>query len=174
MSTSDALPGSADPVDRLVKVSALSDQLPRFMRLVHAIKSGPGADSRDRAALVLLYPLVRQGPLRQGALADLVHADPSTVSRHVATLVGQGLVQRVADASDGRASRLVVTDAGHAALDSLRREREALIDRATAHWSEADVATLTTLFGRLLDDLGATLPTCTGSPTATDAPREKS
>jgi DNA-binding MarR family transcriptional regulator len=173
MTTPDARPGSVDPVDRPAEVSTLSDQLPRFMRLVHAIKSTVGADSRDRAALVLLYPLVRQGPLRQGALADLVRADPSTVSRHVATLVEQGLVQRVADASDGRASRLVVTDAGHAALDSLCREREALIDRATADWSDADVATLTALFGRLLDALAATLPPCTGSPSATDAPREK-
>ena len=68
---------------------------------------------RDRAAHVLLFPLCRLGPLRQGALADLVHADPSTVSRHVAALVEQGLVRRVADESDGRASRLVVTDEGH-------------------------------------------------------------
>jgi DNA-binding MarR family transcriptional regulator len=172
MTRSDALPGSVDPVGRLNEVSTLSDQLPRFMRLVHAIKNSLGADSRDRAALVLLHPLVRLGPLRQSALADLVHADPSTVSRHVATLVEQGLVQRVADASDGRASRLVVTDAGHAALESLRREREALLDRATAHWSEDDVATLTTLFGRLLDDLAALLPSCTGSPNVIDPPRE--
>src|SRR3954468_4566417 len=124
MTRSDALPGSVDPVGRLSEVSTLSDQLPRFMRLVHAIKNSLGADSRDRAALVLLFPLHRLGPLRQSALADLVHADPSTVSRHVATLVDQGLVRRVADESDGRASRLVITDAGHSALQDLCRERE--------------------------------------------------
>jgi DNA-binding MarR family transcriptional regulator len=172
MTTSDALPGAVDPVGRLAAVGTLSDQLPRFMRLTHAIKSSLGADSRDRAPLVLLYPLVRLGPLRQGALADLVHADPSTVSRHVATLVEQGLVQRVADASDGRASRLVVTAAGHAALDALRREREALLERATAGWSESDLATLTALFSRLLDDLSSVLPrlpACADAPT-TDSP----
>src|SRR3954465_15843806 len=155
MTRSDALPGSVDPVGRLSEVSTLSDQVPRFMRLAHAIKSSLGADSRDRAALVLLHPLVRLGPLRQGALADLVHADPSTVSRHVATLVEQGLVQRVADASDGRASRLLVTDAGAAALEALRGEREALLDRATTGWTEAELATFTHLFGRLIDDLAA-------------------
>src|SRR3712207_4445052 len=101
----------ADPVDRSSAVHTLADQLPRFMRLVHALKSQAAkADARDRAALVLLFPLVRLGPLRQGALAELVHADPSTVSRHEATLVEQGLVQRVADEADGRASRLLVTD----------------------------------------------------------------
>jgi DNA-binding MarR family transcriptional regulator len=173
MSTPEARPGSADPVGRLADVSALSDQMPRFMRLAHALKSALTADSRDRAALTLLYPLVRLGPQRQSALADLLHADPSTVSRHVATLVEQGLVQRVADATDGRASRLVVTDAGHAALGALRREREALLERATTGWSDTDLATLTTLFGRLLDDLADALPTCPGGPVAPDSPREK-
>jgi DNA-binding MarR family transcriptional regulator len=43
------------------------------------------------------------------ALADLVRADPSTVSPHVAALVEQGLVRRVAEGTDGRAGRLVVT-----------------------------------------------------------------
>ena len=150
------------PADRLAEVSALSEQLRRFMRLVHALKSQPsGPEARDRAALLLLYPLVRQGPTRQGALAEQVHADPSTVSRHVAALVEQGLVRRTADESDGRASRLVVTDAGRATLDELRAERTAHLQRVTAGWDAIDLATLTTLFGRLLDDLAADLPTGT-------------
>lgn len=152
------------PADRLVVVRDLSEHLPRFMRLLQALKSQAARnDSRDRAALVLLFPLVREGPLRQGALADLVHADPSTASRHVASLVEQGLVRRVADESDGRASRLVATEAGRAAFEALRREREAHLARVTADWDATELATLTTLFGRLLDDLAATLP---GSPEA--------
>src|SRR5215213_8827293 len=106
-----ARPGAVDPVDRATAVRTLSEQVPRFMRLVHALKTAAAKnDSGDRAALVLLFPLVRLGPLRQGALAELMHADPSTVSRHVASLVERGLVQRVADESDGRASRLHVRD----------------------------------------------------------------
>ncbi len=114
---------------------------------------------------------MRLGPLRQGALADLVHADPSTVSRHVAVLVERGLVARVADETDGRASRLIVTDAGRAAFDELRTERESQLERATAAWSDEDLAALTTLFGRLLDDLTAVLPGLPGIPSPT-APRE--
>jgi DNA-binding MarR family transcriptional regulator len=90
--------------------------------------------------------------------------------------VEEGLVRRVADESDGRASRLVVTDAGLAALDALRSERESALERITAGWSEADLATFTTLFGRLLDDLSAALPAGNdAAPTApsTPAPREK-
>jgi DNA-binding MarR family transcriptional regulator len=155
----------ADRVGRRTEVRALSELMPRFLRLAHAVKSQQTAESRDRAPLVLLSPLVRLGPLRQGALAELVHADPSTVSRHVAVLVEQGLVRRVADEADGRASRLVVTEAGHAAFDTLRAEREAQLERVTAHWSDADLATLTGLFRRLLDDLTDHLPGLTPEPT---------
>jgi DNA-binding MarR family transcriptional regulator len=156
---------------RTADVRALSEQLPHFLRLAHAFKHTVATEGRDRAALVLLHPLVRLGPLRQTALADLVHADPSTVSRHVAALVERGLVRRVADETDGRASRLVVTDDGQAALEALRRERESHLERVTAGWDAADLAALTSLFGRLLDDLSTTLP---GSDACgpTDAPRE--
>lgn len=157
MSSTDAGPA---PAERAAEVRALSDLLPRFMRVVHALKNQQTTrtDGGDRAALVLLFPLDRVGPLRQSALAELMHADPSTVSRHVTALVERGLVQRVADESDGRASRLVVTDAGQAALESLRHERTSHLQRVTADWSAADLATFTALFGRLIDDLSTTLP----------------
>ena len=176
MTTSDVRPSRADGVDRGAAVRALADQIPRFLRLIHALKSQLAGD-RDRAALVLLFPLERLGPLRQGALADVVHADPSTISRHVTALVERGLVRRVADESDGRASRLVVTDAGSAALLTLRHERESHLESVTAEWSAADLATFTALFGRLLDDIATALPGVPdGSPhdatTPTDIPRE--
>ena len=159
MATPLATSGAVDPLDRAGAVRTLSEQVPRFMRLVHALKTQAARnDSGDRAALVLLFPLVRMGPLRQGALAELVHADPSTVSRHVAALVERGLVQRVADESDGRASRLHVTDAGHAALDAFRRDRENHFAQVTAGWDAADLQTLTTLLGRFLDDMSRTAP----------------
>jgi DNA-binding MarR family transcriptional regulator len=85
------------------------------------------------------------------------------VSRHVTLLVERGLVQRVPDESDGRASRLVLTDAGCAQLDQLRAERVAYLRNVTGGWTDADLQTFTALFDRFLDDLAATLP---GSPDA--------
>jgi DNA-binding MarR family transcriptional regulator len=161
----------ATDAGRQAQLHTLGEQLPRMMRVVHALKASATGDSRERAAFVLLFPLVRLGPLRQGALADLVHADPSTVSRHVATLVEGGLVRRVPDERDGRASRLVVTESGHAALGSLRAEREALLARVTDDWDDADVTALTELFGRLLDGLTAVLPSDT-APDDLLTPRE--
>jgi DNA-binding MarR family transcriptional regulator len=165
VTASTAPPATSDPVDRLEDVRALSDLLPRFMRMAQALKAQLSTEGRERAALVLLFPIHRFGPVRQGALADLVHADPSTVSRHVAALVDRGLVRRVADESDGRASRLVVTDAGSAALQELCAERESRLGRLTAAWDDADLAALTRLLGRLLDDFQSSL---TGLPTGQD------
>src|SRR3712207_3886019 len=108
----------------------LSEQMPRFMRLIHGLKAQHTAEGgRDRAALVLLFPLHRVGPLRQSELAELVHADPSTVSRHVTLLVERGLVRRVADESDGRASRLVLTD---------RSEERRVGKECRSRWSPYD------------------------------------
>jgi DNA-binding MarR family transcriptional regulator len=150
---------SAAAVVRDEGLRALSDQMPRFMRLIHGIKAQHTAEGgRDLAALVLLFPLQRLGPVRQSALAEAVHADPSTVSRHVALLVERGLVLRVADEFDGRASRLVLTDAGHAQLDQLRAERVAYLRTVTADWTDDELDTFTTLFDRLLDGIATTLP----------------
>jgi DNA-binding MarR family transcriptional regulator len=160
-------PRTADLPARDSSIEALSEQLPRFLRLISAAKVHLSSDTRDRAALVLLYPLVRLGPLRQGALAEQVRADPSTVSRHVAALAEEGLVRRVADESDGRATRLVVTDAGVAALEQLGRERAAVVDRITADWRPDDLAAFTGLLGRFLDDLAAALP---GDAASTSVP----
>jgi DNA-binding MarR family transcriptional regulator len=181
VTASTAPAGATDPVGRLEDVRSLSDLFPRFMRLAAAHKAQLNGEGRDRAALVLLFPIKRMGPVRQGALADVMHADPSTVSRHVAALVDRGLVRRVADESDGRASRLVITDAGHSALHDLCTERESHLDSVTAGWDAADLATFTRLFGRLIDDLesklpgqGADLHTTAAqntAPTATPAPR---
>ncbi len=170
MTALDTPPEAAGPVSRDAEVRLLSELLPRFGRLIHAFKAQV-AENRDNAALILLYPLVNLGPVRQGALAELVHADPSTISRHVASLVERRLVTRVADESDGRASRLVVTDAGRATLEQLRAEREAHLGSAVAAWSPADLQTFTTLFGRFLDDLSASLPADAGC-ISTAVPKE--
>ena len=140
---------------------ALSDEVSRLLRVVHALKTmiaGHDDAARERAAHVLLFPLVRLGPQRQSALAEMVHADPSTVSRHVALLVERGLVRRVADATDGRVSNLVVTDAGEAVTTALRAEREALFDRVTGDWTAEDLDTFTGHLHRFVDDLTAVLP----------------
>jgi DNA-binding MarR family transcriptional regulator len=152
--------------------ASLSDQLIQLVRVMHVLKTqwtstSQGPEARERAAHVLLFPLTRLGPLRQGALADLVHADPSTVSRHVTLLVDRGLVRRVADEQDGRASRLVVTPAGEAVLEQMRQERNGLLAQVTADWAPDELASFTRQLHRFVRDLTDHLPTLGA---ATDGP----
>jgi DNA-binding MarR family transcriptional regulator len=164
-------PGSA-PAGADAAVHLLSDELARLSRVLHALKAaaGSGAEARERAAHVLLFPLTRLGPMRQGALAELVHVDPSTVSRHVTLLVDRGLVRRIADEQDGRVSQLVVTPAGEAVLDSMRREREELLAAVTANWSPGELAGFTGQLRRFVDDLTDHLPSL-GAAVAAPLPR---
>jgi DNA-binding MarR family transcriptional regulator len=85
--------------------------------------------------------------------------------------VEKGLVRRAADESDRRASQLVVTDEGLRTLTTLRAEREAYLRGITADWSEADLALFTQLFGRLLDDLAASLPADAALPPPATTPK---
>jgi DNA-binding MarR family transcriptional regulator len=149
----------ASPAGPLADVgeASLADQLVQLIRVMHVFKaqltSGTGPEARERAAHVLLFPLTRFGPLRQGALAELVHADPSTVSRHVTLLVERGLVRRVADELDGRASRLVVTPAGEAVVEQMRGERNGLLAQVTADWTPDELASFTQQLKRFVHDL---------------------
>ena len=110
-----------------------------------------GVQSVDRA-LTILTVLARLGEAGVSEVAGELGVHKSTAFRLVAVLGD-------------------LTDDGQAALEALRRERESLFERVTAGWDAADLAALTTLFGRLLEDLSTTLP---GNDACgpTDAPRE--
>ena len=158
-----AAPETARPPGGADDPLSLPEQLVQLVRVLHLVKGqttgGSGPEARERAAHVLLFPLIRLGPLRQGALAEIVHADPSTVSRHVTLLVDRGLVRRVADAQDGRASQLVVTPAGETVLDQMLQERTALFARVTADWESDELRTFTRQLHRLVQQLTDHLPT---------------
>jgi len=115
-------------MDRAATEEQLATEVSTLLRLIHPLKAaaardGGGVLGPDRSAMLLLFPLM-DGPQRPGALAELSHADPSTISRQVAELVRRELVRREPDPSDGRASLLAITDAGRevcARVRTLRR-----------------------------------------------------
>ena len=139
---------------------ALSDQVLRLTRTAGAMKSQlaarhaggeDGTHGIEWAAYALLFQLVSDGPKRSSALAEAVCVDPSTVSRQVAELVKAGLVERVPDPADGRASLLVATERGHVVHAARRARRVATFGRIVADWPADDVATLTDLLARFND-----------------------
>jgi DNA-binding MarR family transcriptional regulator len=105
----------------------------------------------DFGAVAVLMGLIRCGAIRQGELADTVMLDPSTTSRYVTQLTRAGLVERRADQEDGRAVRLVATDAGLELGERISAHRRDQLEAMLADWSEQDLADLTRLTRRLND-----------------------
>jgi DNA-binding MarR family transcriptional regulator len=69
--------------------------------------------------LIVLALLVQHGPSRIGELAERVPCSQPTATVAVAGLETADLARREPDPTDGRATRVQVTDAGRAALYSL-------------------------------------------------------
>jgi DNA-binding MarR family transcriptional regulator len=146
-------------MNRAATEEQLATELSTLQRLMHPIKAaaareGLYGDGQDRSAMLLLFPLMH-APQRPGALAELAHTDPSTISRQVAELVRRGLVRREPDPSDGRASLLAITDAGREACERLRKLRRDLLASALSGWDDTDLGTLAALLSRFNGALGA-------------------
>ncbi|RMI35137.1 MarR family winged helix-turn-helix transcriptional regulator [Nocardia stercoris] len=135
-------------------IDLLGEQLARFSRVRERTTAQIMAASKgeiELASYSILFKLIHDGPMRSGALADLMLADASTISRHVAALVKKGLIARQADPDDGRAIVLVVTDAGRELTAELRRKRNAMLGRVVGDWTPDDRSQFARLLTRFVD-----------------------
>jgi DNA-binding MarR family transcriptional regulator len=113
-----------------------------------------GTDGRlDPASVYLLHHVLANAPLRVSELARCTRLDASTVSRHVKHLEDGGYLARTGDPDDRRASRVQLTDKGHALLHHAMLAQAAVVDRAIAAWTDEERNALTTLMTRLADSL---------------------
>jgi DNA-binding MarR family transcriptional regulator len=133
----------------------LGTQIVRFTRLIAALKQRVKYDS-GAADRVLLARLVAGGDRRATDLAADAFLDLSTVSRQVRSLVERGLVARYPDPEDRRGTLLTATDAGRAAFQEYRRQRDAQLADLIKGWSSQDRADLIRLMGRLNDHIADT------------------
>jgi DNA-binding MarR family transcriptional regulator len=104
------------------------------------------------SANMLILLLIDRGPMRSSALAELVQLDPSSVSRTVTALVADGMIERIPDPSDGRATLLVPTAKAHTVNCTHRDIRRNHFASILEQWSEADVRELEQLLGRFVTD----------------------
>lgn len=109
----------------------------------------------------VLHTIGWAGPIRTTELADALALDSSTVSRHVARLEQQGLVERVDDELDRRASRLVLSREGRRMTEALADGWEEILTEQLSNIGESDsrvlVAEILKLVGAL-DPLRPALP----------------
>ena len=81
-------------------------------------------------ALAVLARLHRDGVTTSGALATLEGVRPPSMTRIIATLEADGLVERSAHPDDGRQQLVALTPHGAEVLQTDRRRREAWLARA--------------------------------------------
>jgi DNA-binding MarR family transcriptional regulator len=91
----------------------------------------------------------RQGPITLGALAEVERVAPPTISRIVAKLESEGLVERRPDPDDGRIVRVVVTDPGADLLAAARSRKVAWLRDHLAQLDPDDRAAVAAAIGAL-------------------------
>ena len=138
------------------KSSGRDDLVAALFGVVRQLKALRSTLPVDSGAMPLLGLLMDREAQRLSDLAATACLDVSTASRHVRALEDAGLVARTTDPDDRRASRISLTDDGHAALLKAHDARKAMLDEATRGWTSTELRTLTTLLQRLADDLSTT------------------
>jgi DNA-binding MarR family transcriptional regulator len=147
------LPDSGPTDEDLDLADTLARELALLLRLAQRSGRYAGVLDMDRATFhVLVHLATSDGPQRAGDVAEAVCSDPSTVSRRVAALVKDGLIERHADPDDGRASLLAVTPKGHAALERSRRRKAEIFANTLSAWPIEKRRALVALLGEFTDD----------------------
>ncbi len=136
-------------------VGRISDGLQRLIHLSNRLKAQAIARAQhdvEWSSNMTIAVLAHHGPMRSSALAEALSADPSSVSRTVAALVADGMIERRPDPSDGRASLLVPTDKAHEVLQRHREVRDSHFGRVVSGWNERDLDDFARLLNRFTDD----------------------
>ncbi len=137
------------------EVAAVADNFVALARTFNRTRAkllAAAANDVEWSAHVLLKCLSVSGRMRAGALADCLQSDPSTISRQVAALVKDGLLERQADPEDGRASLLVLTGRAHDVLAEHDEIRLRYFDQMLADWTPAELRTFAGLLLRFTHD----------------------
>ncbi len=109
----------------------------------------------DKAGIALLFKLQRHGDsaLRVTDLAELLGVDPPTVTRKVQQLERLGFVIREADAEDGRATRIQLTQAGRDTLERVLTAHRDFLARLFDEWPGKDLRNFAALLERFSENL---------------------
>ncbi|HEY2478844.1 MAG TPA: MarR family transcriptional regulator [Solirubrobacterales bacterium] len=109
----------------------------RALRQEAAVETG--LSPTQAAALASIN---RCGPLTPSELAEIEHVKRPTMTRTLATLEREGLIERTRDPADGRSSLVAVNAAGRERLARQRRRKSAYLARRLRKLDPEEVATL--------------------------------
>lgn len=89
-----------------------------------------------------LITIDHHGPVRLSDLARLEAVAPPTITRIVAKLEAEALVERQSDDNDRRIARVTITDEGHRRIDETRAARNEWFGRKLAAIDPDDLAAI--------------------------------
>jgi DNA-binding MarR family transcriptional regulator len=110
------------------------------------------ADGLDENTYPVLSGLARTGPRNAADLAAVIGLDRSGVSRHASRLEAAGLIQREPDPADKRSTLLVLTYAGIAAVEEMRRRFVERVESALSTWPPGEAEAFARGLRRFVDE----------------------
>nr|WP_224244622.1 MarR family transcriptional regulator [Hyalangium gracile] len=146
-----------------------------FMRLLWAVDHGLQSTSKRMESTLgitgpqrLVLRLVGRFPgITAGALAQILHVHPSTLTGVLKRLEKRGLLERKSDPLDGRKALFALTEAGRALDVPSTGTVEAAVQRALSKMTRARILHTQDVLTALAEELG-------GIPTEADPPDDGS
>jgi DNA-binding MarR family transcriptional regulator len=129
--------------DRDATVQAVANRL--HSASIHLLRRARRVDSESRLPapqLSALSVIVYGGPLTLGSLAAAEQVRPPTMTRLVASMEADGLVERRPDQTDRRVVRVQATARGRRLLEEGRDRRIAVIAEALSELPPSDIASI--------------------------------
>jgi len=118
----------------------------RFVSDITPVLSEAGVDIQSWRVLIALY---QRGAQPVGALSDLTSINFSTLSRVLGRMEKKDLVRRHRGAQDARSFTIDLTATGRCVTETILPRAAALEAKATGDFSEAELAMLRQLLGKL-------------------------
>ena len=118
------------------------------------------------SAWAALSALKAEGPLIQRELAELLNIEGPTLTRHLARMEAEGLVERRRTSADRRAAIVHLTDTGEATHDRLSAIVGAGGDVVLKGFSPQEIGDFASYLSRLIANVGAATPSRRHAPAA--------
>jgi DNA-binding MarR family transcriptional regulator len=120
--------------------SQLRDAIVRTSRRLR--QEASGETGLTPSATAALATINRSGPLTPSELAEIERVKRPSMTRTLAGLEREGLIERTRDPADGRSALVAINDAGRERMARLRRRKSAYLARRLRKLDPEEVETL--------------------------------
>lgn len=147
---------TAGPVEPLSRRESLGYQVNHLARLFEQLLrvniEGHGVVPGQFAQILALY---EEEPLTQRELCERVRIEQSTMAYTLQRMERGGLIERMADPTDGRRAQITLTPRARALQDTLVVAARRVNDAATRDMSAEEIAALMSTVERMIENLEA-------------------